>query len=366
VISLKTLAPVLLSTVLLAGACLEPPPDPTVLDSSPSATRSEVWSGTVTFEGILPCASCPGIQTELQLKDDATFVLLSTYLEAEEGSDRTFADIGRWALTVDGTVLILRTGSSDTRRFRVAAADTLHMLSQDGQPIDSDLSYVLTRIDTERHHSPTLQLTGMYRYMADAALFEECRTRTRYPVVFEEAHIELERAYLGAREQAGTPVFASFEGRLEMRPRVEQGGEREFVVVSRFDSVDPEATCHENNLPLQGTNWTLTELDGLEVSVDDLQRSPHLSFDEAEERLAGSGTCNRFTGAYSVLGDSLGMGPLAATMMACPDMVDEETRFFQVLERADRFDLFGPYLELWLGDRLLARFEGDSAQRTEP
>ena len=41
-------------------------------------------------------------------------------------------------------------------------------------------------------------MTGMFRYMADAALFTECLTEASFPVAQENDYLALERAYLAA------------------------------------------------------------------------------------------------------------------------------------------------------------------------
>ncbi|HDR29235.1 META domain-containing protein [Rhodovulum sp.] len=57
-------------------------------------------------------------------------------------------------------------------------------------------------------------------------------------------------------------------------------------------------------------------------------------------RVSGSGGCNRFMGGAELTGEGLRIGPVAVTMMACPEaLMDQERRFFEVLDRVDRFDV---------------------------
>ena len=53
-----------------------------------------------TYEGLLPAASCPGIRYSLTISSrehsgDGTFTLTMTYLEAENGEDRSYTYTGR-------------------------------------------------------------------------------------------------------------------------------------------------------------------------------------------------------------------------------------------------------------------------------
>ena len=40
------------------------------------------WKGT--YYGVTPCASCPGIETELTLMSDQDFILTQSYMDSEE------------------------------------------------------------------------------------------------------------------------------------------------------------------------------------------------------------------------------------------------------------------------------------------
>jgi len=61
---------------------------------------------------------------------------------------------------------------------------------------------------------------------------------------------------------------------------------------------------------------------------------------EATGEVHGLGGCNRFSGTYRLADDTLRIGPLAATKMACADAVmAHEAQFFAALEDAERFEL---------------------------
>lgn len=52
----------------------------------------------------------------------------------------------------------------------------------------------------------------------------------------------------------------------------------------------------------------------------------------------GDSGCNRFTGGYTVKGSQIFIGPLAATLMACPDaQMTAETQFLTALQSATNF-----------------------------
>jgi len=87
------------------------------------------------------------------------------------------------------------------------------------------------------------QLRGLFTYMADAALFEDCVTGHRYPVAMEAGYLELEHAYLEQRTEPGAPLLVTFEGRVEPRPPMEGDGEIDTMVIDRFEAVHPGEDC---------------------------------------------------------------------------------------------------------------------------
>jgi putative lipoprotein len=89
---------------------------------------------------------------------------------------------------------------------------------------------------------------------------------------------------------------------------------------------------------LTGTTWVLADLAGTPV----VARAPTLEFADAG-RVAGNGSCNRFTGSVRLSGESISFSPLAATRMACADSAvsRQETSYFQALQGAERFRLDG-------------------------
>jgi len=88
---------------------------------------------------------------------------------------------------------------------------------------------------------------------------------------------------------------------------------------------------------LAGTEWVLRDLAGTPALATP---QATLAFPEAG-RVAGSGSCNRFTGSVEISGSNLKFGPLASTRMACMDngVSDQEDRYFKALGAATRYAL---------------------------
>ena len=110
--------------------------------------------------------------------------------------------------------------------------------------------------------------------------------------------------------------------------------------------------------PLVNTYWKLTDLEGAAVEAVDNQREAHIVLHTEENRVAGSGGCNRLMGSYELDGDALSFGQLATTMMACADGMQTEHAFLGVLENVSTWEVTGTQLTLKdsAGDDV-ARFE---------
>lgn len=82
---------------------------------------------------------------------------------------------------------------------------------------------------------------------------------------------------------------------------------------------------------LEGTYWKLILVNGEPVKASDGGHEAHLVLDHETQRMAGSGGCNRLHCSYEKADASLTFGQVAATLMACPDM-EQEQAFLKALE----------------------------------
>ena len=308
-----------------------------------------------SFTGDVPCAACSGIRYQLDLFPDHVFFLRMTYL----GKERSFGDIGTWAVSSDDKTLILKGGSEAPDRFAIKDEETLRKLDLEGRETESALNYDLRRAAFLQPIEPRVGMTGMYRYMADAGIFTECRSRRRMPVSQEHDNAALEAAYVKTRREPGEELLVHLEGQIAIRPKKGDGVQL-TLVVERFINATPGEICGAQfaRADLVNTYWKLTRLRNDAVIVGDKQREPHLVLRSQDRRLSGSGGCNRLMGSYELDGDKLTFGKMAATRMACLDSMDIEQSFLDALAQVKTWKIVGEHLELFdAGGNLLARFE---------
>lgn len=98
------------------------------------------------FEGTLPCAGCPRVDSILDLRADGSYVLTETYPDAMEQSGSTE---GNWAAEGDGAQLRLDPNNKQEpdRLYEIASNDELHQIDTGDGAIPAKVSYSLQRTD---------------------------------------------------------------------------------------------------------------------------------------------------------------------------------------------------------------------------
>ncbi|MBD3630045.1 copper resistance protein NlpE N-terminal domain-containing protein [Cyclobacterium sp.] len=121
-----------------------------VLESSAST-----W---MYYEGLLPCADCEGIRTQLKLenspeKRERSYELTETYLGTEEG-DREFVSSGLYEVVygLEGepgamAIRLLDDSSNAIKSFRQDKEGKLHLLDREEKAIASELNYTLEVVE---------------------------------------------------------------------------------------------------------------------------------------------------------------------------------------------------------------------------
>lgn len=353
----------LLAAGLLAAACerREPPPVPSAAAASAPTPAGEneplPQRLPALYSGVLPCADCEGIRYDLDLRPDKVFFSRLTYLGRPEQS--AFSEIGTWSLSEDQSILALHGDGEAPSLFAVQDARTLRKLDIEGKEITSQLNYDLTHQDTYSPLEPRLHLRGMYRYLADVGLFEECLTGLKLAVAQDGDSAALQAAYLKARKEPEQPLLVALEGRIVKRPGMEGDQLRDTLIVEKTGRFLANESCGARGVThdLEGTRWVPVRLHDREVTVRDNQREPYFALEPNEHRVSGSGGCNRLIGGYQLHGDQLTFTRMALTRMACPE-VNFEDALLKALESTRHWKISGAHLELAdATGQVVARFE---------
>ncbi len=98
---------------------------------------------------------------------------------------------------------------------------------------------------------------------------------------------------------------------------------------------------------IRSVYWKLVEINGQAISEKwGKGREPHLIFDMAENKVYGSGGCNRFFGSYELMeGQRISFSPMGTTRMACENM-EVERALLEIFEKTDNYSVAGNRLSL--------------------
>jgi len=101
---------------------------------------------------------------------------------------------------------------------------------------------------------------------------------------------------------------------------------------------------------LAGSSWDLIAYNngtgGFQSAVIDV---PVTALFDEDGTISGQGGCNSYTGSWETDENSIEIGPLASTAMACAeaDVMDQETRYLAVLQEADTYRVDATTLEMF-------------------
>ena len=313
-----------LTPQLLAVGTGRPP-----LPSLPLGRLPASWRGDLAFAG-------GRTRWQVDLLADGSFQLRQTFLDRP--APNRFDDIGRWRIEPGSNRLVLRGGLEAPLFFQpLGGGAALAKLDLQGEPFRSRQPDRLQRLATPQPIDPRLHLVGMFRYLADAANIRLCATGTRLPVAMEADYRRLERAYLKAQpaDRRGQPLLVNLEGLLTNRPSAEPGqAPQRTLVVERFVGVHPGQGCPQPNnspnassaaatramapLSLRGTLWKLQALQDSRgpALFKPPGRPPELLLAVDQERVSGTGGCNRLMGGFRLAGEGLRFSRLASTRLA--------------------------------------------------
>ncbi|ESU23982.1 hypothetical protein FEDK69T_10420 [Flavobacterium enshiense DK69] len=118
--------------------------EPDTTTAVPDMHTSEIsldWDGT--YKGVIPCADCPGIETELTLHKDKTYKLSVLYQDREQKPTVT-----KGTFTWDDTGSIIRLDKARTETQYKVGEGRLLMLDRNGKEIESALksNYILHKV----------------------------------------------------------------------------------------------------------------------------------------------------------------------------------------------------------------------------
>lgn len=285
-----------------------------------------------SYFGVLPCASCPGIDTHLDLLADGSYFLTETYQDRPDGN---VSQLGRWTREDDRLLL-----QGKDRVLIYFATDSGGWLQADiqGRPIVSELNYSIEP-QGWKPAEVTGSVEGMLTYMADAASFIECSTGKRFPVIMTEGWLPVERAYLASSSAGGSYLNTLADVTFKWTSP-EEGLTRHHLYFNHLQQTLPATTCGSPIEALENYEWDLVELQNTQPEqLEALQTRPYIKF--SGQQLSGHTGCNAMAGQFNLEGERLQLSQVASTRMYCESAAQIENTFLQILEKASYSSLEG-------------------------
>lgn len=118
------------------------------------------------------------------------------------------------------------------------------------------------------------------------------------------------------------------------------------------------ATRPDHARQVTRVEWTLTHVGGVPVSLPEGQRVPTLQLTVSDSGTIDAGGftgCNRFGGPAMLGDDTLSFGPLVSTKVACPGVMELETRFLSALAETEGYRMQDGILQLLAAGDVVAR-----------
>jgi copper homeostasis protein (lipoprotein) len=232
-----TRSPFLPVALLLLASCQSPaPPGKQAVTSAADTTGHSAlteWAGL--YSNTLPCADCPGILTELELRPDSIFVLRERYLERDS---IPFGHIGKWSVVQGNLVLAMGGGAGPQHWSPVSGG--LERLGLNGRPVESTRAFTIHR--AKSIGTSPMRLTGAYLFDGGSNNFRPCGSAYAFPVALDMpeergAGLSLEKLYRKKVKHRGDPLFVKVVVDLRIGPAMEGDGTEEYLHIDSLEKV---------------------------------------------------------------------------------------------------------------------------------
>lgn len=171
---------------------------------------------------------------------------------------------------------------------------------------------------------------GTYRFHGDNKISVDIGGMTEMYCMPEERMAQ-ESDFLAALDKAASYVIA------EDTLQIEDISGQEILI---FSVLEPT--------PLVGTLWQLSGYNNGKGGFASMLAGTEITAVFAEDgKLGGSAGCNNYATSYEISGAFISVGPVASTMMMCPeDIMEQEGAYLAALESATTYAIEGKQLSL--------------------
>ncbi len=210
---------------------------------SHTAEISLDWNGT--YQGLLPCASCPGIVSEVKLNNDKTFEKSDLYLSSKDGY---FNEEGTFSFTKDGGKVVLKTKSAT---FMYAVGENkLILLDKDGKKSTSELAamYELSKLSDDNIEFTNKPIKGLLTFGHEVEAFQPCGSSKIYWINDDSGKLmRLYNQKVGKTSTPYTPIMAKLV--VKNMGKAKDGFPEDYesvlkvIAIKSVEPITPENFC---------------------------------------------------------------------------------------------------------------------------
>ncbi|MFN3710196.1 MAG: META domain-containing protein [Alishewanella aestuarii] len=293
----------------------------------------------MTFEGVLPCADCPGISYHINLYRDGRFEARQEYLE------RGQVELVSGAWLLERRTLHMVNQQVNLPSFHFRSNRQLVMTDLAGRPITRSDAYQLNRLDALKKLDTRQPMLGLYRLQNNQATFTKCQTGESLPVANTQNHLPMMRLYQQDSRFNNKAVIASLVG----RKGPDQHG-TDTLFIDKFEQFWPNATCPNQFAMknLQGIVWRAEKIADRYVP-----HSLNVRLIFEKDKLYGFSGCNNFNASYQQRANTFAVQQLASTRKFCADASTIEQQFTEKLQQADRAEVNADKLQLFRNNQVI-------------
>jgi heat shock protein HslJ len=127
-----------------------------------------------------------------------------------------------------------------------------------------------------------------------------------------------------------------------------------FMILSAFII---KKDSHQQTV-LYETKWSLKKIYTKKVT-EEVSTKAFIKFNRQEKSAGGNGSCNTFGSSFILNGDKISFKDIFSTKMYCEGVQQTEDKFFQQLNKVNRFEIKGNSLLLFRDNDPLLEFHSE-------
>ncbi|HMQ77628.1 MAG TPA: copper resistance protein NlpE N-terminal domain-containing protein [Flavobacteriales bacterium] len=231
----------LMAAAFVLASCSHGPAGQQEQAAAPVATPAPT-AAPGHYAGVLPCATCAGLRTDVQLWAFGGCAVQRQHRDAAEGG--TTCSWGRWRMDEQGRLELTLAGGEQVEHFTIRTDGSL--VAQDGAggaPVDT-VAYALYREAADLTPTVGEALKGsFFQGRPNVWNFRECHSGRLMLVRFDPEAADIEEGFRKAGGDPAAGLVVELGGVMQPTPLTDDQGTVTLLTIKRWDRFLPGETC---------------------------------------------------------------------------------------------------------------------------